>query len=224
MKKALVFILSLVMIITTLTPAVLAAEEPTLKVQTASDASAGDEVSIDITFENNPGVMGMVLNLQYDKTRLELIGSEDGIFEDWAVVTRAVWIGDDDDDSDGVILTLKFKVLDNAPLGAAAVTVSYDDGDIANSNEELISPAIIAGGVTVVEKPAYIVGDINNDGRVNNIDATLALRYSVGGFTEAQLAKLNIIAGDVNKNGNVNNIDATIILRYSVGSITALPI
>jgi len=91
-------------------------------------------------------------------------------------------------------------------------------GFVSRGNEA--GPALFK---LVVEEPDVILGDVNGDGKVNNIDATLVLRYSVGGLTEEQLAKLDVSVGDVNLDGKVNNIDATIILRYSVGSITELP-
>ncbi len=94
----------------------------------------------------------------------------------------------------------------------------------ANENGHMYIKNMIFNSLTIKDKEDSLIGDINMDGKVNNIDATYALRYSVGGLTEAQLANLDINAGDVNSNGSVNNIDATIILRFSVGSVTVLPI
>lgn len=60
------------------------------------------------------------------------------------------------------------------------------------------------------EKPDFVVGDVNEDGKVTAMDARLALRYSakIGTLTDTQL-----LAADVNKDGKVNASDARKILR-----------
>ena len=82
----------------------------------------------------------------------------------------------------------------------------------------------IMNALTITVEESGLIGDVNGDGVVNNIDATLVLRYSVGALSEEQLAKLYIEVGNVNGDEKVNNIDATIILRYSVGAVEALPV
>ena len=110
-------------------------------------------------------------------------------------------------------------IIDTSNLKAGEYCIAVTgDIDYENGNEGNVGMFKL-----VVEGPDVLLGDVNGDGKVNNIDATLVLRYSVGGLTEEQLAKLDVSVGDVNLDGKVNNIDATIILRYSVGSITELP-
>ena len=70
------------------------------------------------------------------------------------------------------------------------------------------------------EIPAYKVGDINRDGKVNTIDANYARRYAAGLLTLDAGQKL---AGDVNLDGEVNVMDSAIIRRYVVKYITSLP-
>ncbi len=67
----------------------------------------------------------------------------------------------------------------------------------------------------------YLLGDVNNDGKVNAMDATLAARYAVGSYT---LDAAAIKRGDVNGDGKVNAMDATLIARYAVGSLAKFPI
>ncbi|WP_295090691.1 leucine-rich repeat protein [Ruminococcus sp.] len=62
----------------------------------------------------------------------------------------------------------------------------------------------------------YNVGDVNNDGKVNAVDASTVLTYYAnistnkdGGFTEAQKK-----AADLDNNGDVNAVDASYILSY----------
>ena len=62
-------------------------------------------------------------------------------------------------------------------------------------------------------------GDVNNDGKINAVDATQILRYCNNKasvlseeMTEEELRMLEFIA-DVNCDGKINAIDATQILR-----------
>ena len=62
-----------------------------------------------------------------------------------------------------------------------------------------------------------ILGDVNQDGKVNSVDAAeilaVAARSSVGG--ESGLTKAQKKSADVNKDNKINALDASIILAYS---------
>ena len=68
------------------------------------------------------------------------------------------------------------------------------------------------------EVQPYTLGDVNEDGKINSVDALLNLQASVGKITLSASAKL---AADVNLDGTVNSVDALRILQYSVGKITS---
>lgn len=62
----------------------------------------------------------------------------------------------------------------------------------------------------------YSLGDVNNDGKVNAVDASTVLTYYAnistnkdGGFSEAQKK-----SADVDNNGDINAVDASYILSY----------
>jgi len=59
---------------------------------------------------------------------------------------------------------------------------------------------------------AYMPGDINGDGIVNNRDAARLLQYLAGWDVEVVEEAL-----DANGDGNVNNRDAARILQYLAG-------
>ena len=62
------------------------------------------------------------------------------------------------------------------------------------------------------ENPAFTLGDVNGDGKINASDARIALRAS------AQLQELkgkDLLAADMNKDGKISASDARIILRIS---------
>ncbi len=63
----------------------------------------------------------------------------------------------------------------------------------------------------------YVLGDVNDDGTINIIDARIALT-AVSGTTELSL--LQTLAADVNGDGTLTIIDARIILQAASGLIT----
>ncbi|MBQ7132792.1 MAG: glycoside hydrolase family 9 protein [Oscillospiraceae bacterium] len=76
-------------------------------------------------------------------------------------------------------------------------------------------------GTVPSEEPDIVYGDVNFDGLVNSIDATMITRYALQVLTFDDQQLLN---GDVNCDGLVNSIDATIVTRYALNVITSLPI
>lgn len=70
---------------------------------------------------------------------------------------------------------------------------------------------------------AYMLGDVNNDGKINAADASEVLTYYAmistnqnGDFNEAQK-----LAADVNYDGKINAVDASCILSYYAYTSTA---
>ncbi len=67
-----------------------------------------------------------------------------------------------------------------------------------------------------VSSSDYTMGDINEDGSIDYLDAMMVLRYDAElvTFTDSQL-----LVGDVNGDGLVDSLDAILILRYDAGLI-----
>ena len=65
-------------------------------------------------------------------------------------------------------------------------------------------------------EPQILLGDVNGDGKVTNLDAALTYAAYNGTFamTDAQRA-----AADVNKDGKVTNLDAALIYSYYNGTL-----
>ncbi|WP_295094246.1 dockerin type I domain-containing protein [Ruminococcus sp.] len=70
---------------------------------------------------------------------------------------------------------------------------------------------------------AYMLGDVNNDGKINAVEASEVLTYYAmistnqnGDFNEAQK-----LAADVNYDGKINAVDASCILSYYAYTSTA---
>lgn len=151
MKKPVVFLLVLLWLAVLPLSAFAqdSSDEPRLIVSTEK-AMPGDEVSVTITMENNPGIGVLNPKFSYDASRLEWVGSQDGVLTGWTVTGKAgVWLGYEDSHVNGVILTLRFRVLDSAPDGFADVHLICGDGDAYNFSEELILFQLVSGGVQV---------------------------------------------------------------------------
>ena len=175
-------------------------------------ARAGEEVTLDVSIDHNPGIMVMTLGINYDKSKLEYLGYEDGILTGWTVAKNAVWLGDQDSTENGVMLKLKFRVLDDVEDGDIQVTVLYSDGDIANYQEETLHPAIEPGKVTVY---SAISGDFNGDGIINSLDLLRLKKYLADGETE-------IASGDITGDGIVNSLDLLRLKKHLAGEDVVL--
>ena len=80
-----------------------------------------------------------------------------------------------------------------------------------------VTPTAPAPGATPTRTPAGLLGDANKDGRIDPIDAALALQYSAG-----IISSINPNA-DVNRDAQINALDALLILQYVAGLIGSLP-
>ena len=151
MKKLTSLLLTVFLLVSLSLPAFAQGEstQPQLVVSTV-EAMPGDEVSIPITIMNNPGIGVINPKFVFDSSRLQWLGYEEGGLKGWTVTQKAgVWLGNSDSSFNGVILTLRFKVLDTAQDGLAEVRLVCGDGDAYNYAEELILFQLFSGGVQV---------------------------------------------------------------------------
>ena len=65
----------------------------------------------------------------------------------------------------------------------------------------------------------YTLGDVNDDGKINAIDAVLILRAAIG---KTELTDIQQKAADVNEDKSVNALDAVVVLRKAVGKPSIL--
>lgn len=151
MKKLICLLLSVLLLGSLSLPAFAQGTggEPQLIVST-ENAMPGDEVAVSITIQNNPGIGVINPKFVFDSSRLQWLGYEEGGLKGWTVTEKAgVWLGNSDSSFNGVILTLRFKVLDAAQDGLAEVRLICGDGDAYNYAEQLILFQLISGGVQV---------------------------------------------------------------------------
>lgn len=74
----------------------------------------------------------------------------------------------------------------------------------------------MTGSTAAVQPAVYSLGDVNNDGAVNAIDASDILSYYAMCSTDQQgcFSAEQMKAADVNKDGFINSVDASCILSY----------
>ena len=159
MKKLISILAVIALMAALLVPAVSAEEaKPTLTVSSAT-AAVGEEVTLEVTLSNNPGISNGKLTVTFDETALELVeiifyeeteddeveyilGKLNGMNNE-AVIN---FVGARDNKKDGIAFKVAFKVLEKA-AGDVAVSldVEYIDGD----TQQNIAFDIVAGKVTV---------------------------------------------------------------------------
>ena len=114
----------------------------------------------------------------------------------------------DDATSETIDMTVDMiENFDNTVIGEQILTVTCGDQSTSFT-------------VTVVAAIRVIVGDSNNDGRVDTTDARMVLQYAVG---KTGLMEMQLNTGDVNADGKIDTTDARLILQYAVGKIHLFP-
>lgn len=81
--------------------------------------------------------------------------------------------------------------------------------------------------ITVNDKPAYVYGDLNGDGKVNMVDAGLAKQRflkKIDQFTDSTGSTIDDAAGDLNGDGKVNMVDAGLIKQKFLKKIDQFPV
>ncbi len=207
--------------VVTFTYTVINSDSPLIEVSTAK-GKAGQNIDVTISLANNPGIISMMLSLSYDNSYLTLTDVKDAGVLGSAMHSDAYitvpytlsWANDTATSNfmvNGNIVTLTFKVADDAPEGDIPIVINYNNShyDIYNVDLQTVDFGITNGGITVTK---YIVGDVNGDGSVNSLDRATLARYLANwtGYAE----KVVLEAADVNGDGSVNSLDRAILSRH----------
>ncbi len=185
-------------------------EDDAVIVVSQERARVGDEVIVDITLENNPGLTSMKLLVDFDETVLKLkevkfnseFGSlvssqetaDDELILNWIDGTKDITT------ADLTYATLTFEVLDTAVVDTDYdVTVEYSVEDTFNMAGTNVAFDVENGMVTVVD---VVLGDVDSDGTISNKDVFVLLQY-------VSDPNINIeeFASDINGDGFINNAD-----------------
>ncbi len=88
--------------------------------------------------------------INYDKSKLQFLGGEDGTLTGWTFSTEgngALWDGDKDYTTAGTVAKLRFTIAENATDGD--VTVSLSALEAGNYNEQNVTFAASDGMVKI---------------------------------------------------------------------------
>lgn len=210
--------------IATVSYKVITDSQPFISVGTKTVYS-GNEASIAISIKNNPGLVSMRLNVNYDKDALTLLKVEDkGLLgnemhsDNLSTMPYILYWNNGNITTDyvdnGEIVILTFSVAENAEIGYYPISIFYDSAndDILNKDLENVELAIINGNIYVSD---VLLGDVNNDGKVTPLDDIYLARYLAdwSGYAE----KIDLLAADVNNDGKVTPLDNVILARNLAG-------
>ena len=187
-KKFLSFFLAIVLLLSSAPVDVHATEssdETVISVESKYTV-VGEEVSVDVLIENNPGILGATLEFSYAE-ELTLVSATAGEAFSYLSMTkppkfqspcRFIWDGTDGIAKDGTILTLKFSVAEDAELEKPfAISVTVPGGEIIDDDMNYVETTTKDGSVTVVD---FKAGDANGDGLINITDVITTRRHLVG--------------------------------------------
>ena len=163
MKRTLTSVIALMLFLLMLVPQTTfsaSAANPTISASNV-EANPGDTVDVTVNIANNPGVTSVLLSIGYDSSVLTLTGVTDGgilgsAFHSnnyknpytlsWANDTATTNIT-----ANGVAVTLKFKVANNAAIKKYPITVSYDvdNYEVIDKDMNPISFGLVNGSIDV---------------------------------------------------------------------------
>lgn len=122
-------------------------------------ANTGETIDINISLENNSGIIAALFNVEYDKERLELIEVQDGQILAGGTFSpnyksypyKMVWNSATTTNftDNGVLAVLKFKVLENAESGKAFINLAYKENDVFDVDLNNVAINVINGGIEV---------------------------------------------------------------------------
>ena len=110
------------------------------------------------------------------------------------------------------VLTIHWSTLSYTGSSSLDLTI-LDLGD--EQTNTIGNPNAIDGSVTIID---VLLGDTNNDGSINIVDALLIAQYYVG----LNPANFNQAAADTNCDGSINIVDALLVAQYYVGLVPQL--
>lgn len=193
-----------------------------IKVETVY-AAPGATVDVNVTIENNPGILGMTLKLMYDDTKATLTSVKNGDALPYMSFTapknlssgcQFPWAAQEVDPErikEGTILALTFKVNEKATLNDFVdIHFTYDKGAIIDNDTNPINVELKSGGIGVLQ---YKPGDLNHDTFVNTTDVVYLMRYIAGGYG----VELDENEANVNGDGYINTTDVVYLMRYIAG-------
>ena len=184
---------------------------------------AGQMVDVTITMRENPGLISTKLSIAYDSEVLTLQDVKNGDIITGGSFTTSqslssnpyivLWndsLAQDNYTADGTLLTLTFKIADNAEPGTTKITLTHEESATLNSDLDIVSLIPYSGNIEIIER---VVGDADGDGILNLKDVVI-LRRMLSGWDGYSINDTN---ADVDGDGKVTLKDAVMLERYLAG-------
>lgn len=197
--------------------AVRQAASPITLVVDNVNARPGNTFNVAVRIQNNTGLVGFRFDVLYDTDQFELVGAVAGT--NFAEATfgpvrspfTVLWVDaiHPDNTANGVVVTLTFRVSENATLGNSIIEVVPYADDFFDSAYEEVRCEAVSGTVSVVNSTP---GDANGDGKINVRDLGNIQQFLNGWDVE-----LDVTASDVNGDGKVNVRDLGLLQQYING-------
>ena len=133
-----------------------ASDAPTFTVST-EQSSPGQNVSVTIRMDNNPGIASIKLKVQFDSDLIlntvtydPALGGRSQQPERFTSPVTLNWInGEENTVGDMNYAVLDFTVAEDAAVGLHAITITYDENDVYDIAEKNLAFAVVNGGVNV---------------------------------------------------------------------------
>ena len=175
-KNKLILTLFVIICLLAVTPtSAFAADEAQITAGNSGEVAPGEEFTVPVTLSNNPGFAGASLTINYDTGALELVAVDtaSGIINDGAIVNlEGNIVGylnvKGNNEENGVLFNLKFKVRENAPGGNFEVAIGLKDGtgeNFVSYEAQVVPVSFTAGALSISGAPA---DGGNNGGNENN--------------------------------------------------------
>ena len=185
-------------------------------------AERGDNITVGIHVSENPGIAAMTISITYDSSVLEYTGYSRGILKDYVVVNhpdrnllRFVNCEPRDVVANGLILSLKFTVKEDAADGFYPMDIVYNNGDFCSWQLKKLMPIIVPGGVQITSgsPPEPQKGDVNSDGSIDIKDLICLKSY----FANQNADSISFSAADLNNDDGVDSVDVVILRKLLLG-------
>ncbi len=202
--------------------------KPIVKVE-CRNTIPGQLTDVTVSLENNKGFSNIGIEIGYAENVMSIdeIIPNDEVNANFTSAEslntnpfNISWDSIENNTFNGKLITIRFKINDDAPIGSYPITVDfykgvngqYSDGDDVNYDEKE-QPLELVYDSAVLNIDDHIPGDISGDYKTNSRDAVMLLRY----LAKWNMPDINISALDTNGDGKINNKDATLLLRYVAG-------
>lgn len=185
----------------------------------------GNESKISVDITDNSGIYCIQFAIKYDPKLLKVVSCEENETVSEATINYSeegtiyfVWEGIKEVEG-GKLFDITFEAVKGISANKVVLEADMNEEFLFTDDEyHDIDVEVVKGTVDVVEMK---YGDVNNDGKVNVIDANLVRRAAAKMVT---LTEEQTVAADVDGNGRINVVDANLIRRHAAKIISKFPV